>query len=459
MLLARECLLRAASFADNGGYNQVGDVPEDMAEQERSLATDGVHAGQEPDPTTSARATPIYQTTSYLFESADDAARRYALEDDADIYSRISNPTVRTLEARLAAMHGGAAAVATASGMAAIDALTFVLAETGNNIVTSAAIYGGTSTYFRHAADRRGVEGRFVEALDYEGYERAIDERTAYVHLETIGNPALITPDIARIAGVAHDHDVPLLVDNTFATPSLCRPIEHGADAVWASTTKWIHGGGTTVGGMLVDGGTFKWDANRFPEIAGQNPAYHDTNFAEDFPDSPLAAAARFRSLRSLGAAQSPFDAWVTIQGLETLSLRMRRHCQNATIVAKYLDDHPEVSWVSYPGLAHHETHDLATEYLEGGYGGMISFGLQGGFEAGKRVCEATELISFLANIGDAKSLIIHPASTTHGQLTPEEQQAGGVTRDLVRLSVGIEEPADILADLEQAIERATRAG
>ncbi len=429
-----------------------------MADEERRIETQSVHAGQQPDPATGARAPPLYQTTSYMFDSAEEAAARYALEDDADIYSRISNPTVRTLEHRLAAMHGAGGAVATASGMAALDAVTFVLAAPGDNIVTAAAIYGGTSTYFRHAADRRGIEPRVVETLDYDAYQEAVDDRTGFVHLETIGNPALITPDIERIAAIAHDAGAPLLVDNTFASPYLCRPFEHGADAVWESTTKWIHGSGTTVGGVLLDAGTFDWDPDRFPEIAAKNRAYHATNFAEDFPEAPLAAAARFRSLRTLGSMQSPFDAWVTLQGIETLPLRMRRHCENAALVAAFLDDHPDVAWVRYPGLETHETHTLAKRYLDGGFGGMISFGLEGGYEPGRRLCEATTLISFLANVGDAKSLIIHPASTTHGQLTPEQQRAGGVTRDLVRLSVGIEDPGDIIADLEQAIEAACQS-
>ena len=425
-----------------------------MSGEKWRLETEGLHAGHQPDPATGARAPPIYQTTSYVFESAAEAAARYALAADGDIYSRISNPTVRVLEHRLAAMHGAGGAVATASGMAALDAATFVLAAPGDNVVTAADIYGGTATYFRHAADRREIDARVVNTLDEAAYREAVDENTAFVHIETIGNPTLVTPDIERIAEIAHSAGAPLLVDNTFASPALCRPLEHGADAVWESTTKWIHGHGTTVGGILIDGGTFPWDADRHPEIAGQNRAYHDTVFTRDFPDAPLAAAARYRSLRTLGAAQKPFDAWTTLQGLETLSVRMERHCQHAETVADVLADHPDVAWVSYPGRTDHETHTAASTYLEGGYGGMISFGLTGGYEAAESLCEATELVSFLANVGDAKSLIIHPASTTHGQLTPEEQNEAGVTRDLIRLSVGMEHPADILTDLEQAIER-----
>jgi O-acetylhomoserine (thiol)-lyase len=421
--------------------------------------TRSVHAGSRADPTTGARATPIYQTTSYTFESADYAADLYALEAEGDIYSRISNPTVRALERRLAAIEGGAEAVATASGMAAFDAATFLLAAPGDNVVSASGIYGGTTAYLNHVAGRRGIEPRFVDTLDYEGYEEAIDADTAYVHCETIGNPALVTPDLERVSEIAHANDVPLFVDNTFATPALCRPLEHGADLVWESTTKWIHGSGTTVGGALIDSGNFDWEAGGYEELSGPNPAYHDTDFGRDFPEAPFAAAARFRSLRALGAQQSPFDAWQTLQGLESLPLRMERHCENAAIVADYLADNPKVAWVAYPGLATHDTHDNARRYLEGGYGGMIAFGLEEGYEAGKRVCEEVELISFLANIGDAKSLIIHPASTTHGQLSPAEREAAGVTDDLVRLSVGIEDPEDVLADLDRAIDAATAGG
>ncbi|WP_254766182.1 O-acetylhomoserine aminocarboxypropyltransferase/cysteine synthase family protein [Salinilacihabitans rarus] len=436
------------------------------------FATRSVHAGADPDPATGAAAPPIHQTTSYVFESADVAAERYALERDGHIYSRISNPTVEALEERLAALEGGTGAVATASGMAALDSLTLVLAKAGENVVCSTDTYGGTTAYFAKTASRREIETRFVPTLEYDAYAAAIDEDTAFVHVETIGNPSLVTPDFERLAGIAHENDVPLVVDNTFATPALCRPLEHGADVVWESTTKWLHGSGATVGGVLVDGGDFPWDEAGYEEIAGQNDAYHDVDFSRDFPEAPLAAAARFRSVRSLGNQQSPFDAWNTLQGLESLPLRMAKHCENAAIVADYLDDHPNVAWVSYPGLESHPTHEAASRYLAGepsgarrsstdvpsvvGYGGMIAFGLEGGYEAGKTFCESVDLASFLANVGDAKTLVIHPASTTHGQLTPEEQAEAGVTPDLVRLSVGIEDPADLLADLERAIERAT---
>ena len=420
--------------------------------------TRSVHAGSTPDPTTGARATPIYQTTSYVFDDADHAARLFALEEAGNVYSRIMNPTNAALEERLASLEGGVGAIATSSGMASLDLATFILASAGDNIVTSSALYGGTYTYLTHSVERRGVTTRFVDPLDYDGYEEAIDEDTAYVHLETIGNPALVTPDIGRIADIAHDHGVPLFVDNTFATPYLCRPLEHGADLVWESTTKWLTGNGTTIGGVLVDGGSFPWAEypEKFPEIAKENPAYHGINFAETFGDAAFTFAAVTRGLRDLGNQQAPFDAWNTLQQTESLPLRMERHCENALVVAEYLESHDDVAWVNYPGLESHETHAEATEYLDGGYGGMITFGLEAGFEAAKATVEHTELASLLANVGDAKTLIIHPGSTTHQQLTEAEQEAAGVTGDMIRLSVGIEDPADIVADLEAAIEAAT---
>ncbi|KAB7519705.1 O-acetylhomoserine aminocarboxypropyltransferase/cysteine synthase family protein [Halosegnis rubeus] len=424
----------------------------------RSISTDSLHAGQEPDAATGARAPPLYQTTSYVFDDAEDAAAQFALEKPGYIYSRLMNPTVETLQERLATLEGGVGAAATGSGMAAFDLTTFLLAEAGDNIVSSNSLYGGTYTYLTHSVERRGVTTRFVDTLDYEGYEAAIDEDTAYVHLETIGNPALDTPDIERVADIAHDHGVPLFVDNTFATPALCRPLEHGADLVWESTTKWLHGSGTTVGGVVVDGGSFPWAEypEKYSEIATDNPAYHGVNFAETFGDAAFTYAAIARGLRDLGNQQSPFDAWQTIQGIETLPLRMERHCENAMLVAEQLDAHPDVEWVNYPGLESHPTHENASKYLEGGYGGMITFGLAGGYEAARKTVESTELASLLANVGDAKTLIIHPASTTHQQLTDEEQESSGVTDELVRLSVGIEDPAKIIADLEAAIEAAT---
>ena len=425
---------------------------------DHGFETRSLHAGTDPDPATGSRAPPIHQTTSYVFDDAEDAAAQFALEKPGHIYSRLMNPTVGSLQERLASLEGGIGAVATASGMAAFDLTTFLLASAGDNIVSASALYGGTYTYLSHTVERRGVETRFVDTLDYDAYEEAIDEDTAYVHLETIGNPALVTPDIERIADIAHDHDTPLFVDNTFATPALCRPLEHGADLVWESTTKWIHGAGSTVGGVVVDGGSFDWaeHAEKYPEIGADNPAYHGINFAETFGDAAFTYAGIARGLRDLGNQQSPFDAWVVLQKLETLPMRMDRHCENAQLVAEFLEAHDEVSWVNYPGLESHETHEEASKYLEGGYGGMISFGLEGDYDAARGTVESTDLASMLANVGDAKTLIIHPASTTHQQLSEEEKLSAGVTNDLVRLSVGIEDPQDIIDDLDQAIEQST---
>jgi len=429
------------------------------AEDGLGFGTRCVHAGQErPDPATGARAPPIYQTTSYVFEGADRAADRYALDAEGDVYARFDNPTVAMLEARLASLEHGTAAVATGSGMAALDAGTSILASAGDNVVSAAAIYGGTHSYLANMAARRGVEARFVDTLDPDAYAEAIDEDTAYVHCETIGNPSLVVPDLGAVAEVAHERGVPLFVDNTFATPALCHPLDHGADVVWESTTKWIHGSGTTLGGVLVDGGSFPWGEypEKFPEIGGESPAFEGTTFVEAFGDRAFAVAARQRGLRSLGDGQKPFDAWVTMQGVETLSLRMERHCENAIAVAEHLRDHPDVAWVTYPGLPDHETHETARQYLSGGFGGMIAFGPEGGYEAATRFCEETELAQFLANIGDAKTLVIHPASTTHARLSETEQRASGVRPDLVRLSVGIEDVEDVIADIDAALAEVT---
>jgi len=429
-----------------------------MSDDSHRFDTRSLHAGTDPDPTTGARAPPIYQTTSYVFEDADDAAAQFALEKPGHIYSRLMNPTVGSLQERLASLEGGVGAVATASGMASFDLATFLLAEAGDNIVSASSLYGGTYTYLTHTVERRGISTRFVDTLDYDAYAEAIDDDTAFVHLETIGNPALVTPDIERIADIAHEHDTPLFVDNTFATPVLCRPLEHGADLVWESTTKWIHGAGSTVGGALIDGGSFDWIANAeaYPEIGADNPAYHGINFAETFGEAAFTYAAIARGLRDLGNQQSPFDAWVVLQKLETLPIRMAKHCENAQIVAEFLEDHAAVSWVNYPGLESHETHEEASKYLDGGYGGMITFGLAGGYEAARGTVESTELASLLANVGDAKTLIIHPASTTHQQLSEDEKLSAGVTNDLVRISVGIEDPQDIIEDLDQAISKSS---
>ena len=428
------------------------------APDDYGLYTRSIHAGQEPDPATGSRAPPIYQTTSYEFADATDAAEQFALEKPGYIYSRLMNPTVETLQDRLASLEGGVGAIVTGSGMAGLDLTTFLLAEAGDNIVAASTLYGGTHTYLNHTAPRRGISTRFVETLNYDEYRGAIDEDTAYVLIETIGNPSLITPDIEQIADIAHENGTPLLVDNTFATPYLSRPIEYGADLVWNSTTKWLHGAGSTVGGVIVDAGTFPWaeHADSYPEIGGENPAYHGVNFADRFGDAAFTYAAIARGLRDLGNQQSPFDAWVTLQKLESFPLRMARHSENAAIVAEYLADHDAVEWVTYPGLDSHETNENAEKYLDGGFGGMLTFGVEGGYETAQRTVESTELASLLANVGDAKTLIIHPASTTHQQLSDSELADAGVKPDMIRLSVGLEDPVDIIEDLEQAIETAT---
>ena len=422
----------------------------------RGFRSRSLHGGREPDAEHGSFAPPIHQTTSYRFGSADRAADLYALEEQGDVYSRISNPTVRTLERRLASLEGGVGAVATNAGMAAIDTLTTVLASAGTNVVAAGDLYGGTTAYFAHIASKRGIEIRTVDTLDYDAYADAIDEDTAYVHVETMANPSLVTPDLERVAEIAHERATPLVVDNTFATPALCRPVEHGADAVWESTTKWIHGSGTTVGGVIVDGGAFPWDHPDadYPELSGENPAF-GIDFSERFGEEALTQVLRHRGVRTLGSQQTPFDAWATLQGLETLQLRMDRHCENARIVAEHLDDHPAVDWVTYPGFEDHPTHDNAERYLSD-FGGMIAFGLEEGYTAGKRLCEEVELAGFVANIGDARTLLIHPASTTHAQLSEAEQRDAGVSPELLRLSVGLEEPEDITDDLDAAIERVT---
>ena len=419
--------------------------------------TRSLHAGTEPDPATGARATPIHQTSSYVFDDAETAAELYALQREGDIYSRVSNPTVRALERRLTTLEGGVGGIATASGMAGLDVLTTVLASAGSNIVASSEMYGGTSTYLKTIVTKRGIEPRIVDTLDYEAYAEAIDENTAYVHVETVANPSLVTPDLERIAAIAHENAAPVVVDNTFATPALCRPLEHGADVIWESTTKWVHGGGTTVGGAVIDGGTFPWDHARaeYPELSGENPAF-GIDFTEEFGTDALTRALRHRGIRAIGSGQSPSDAWQTLQGIETLPLRMDRHCENAEIVAEYLRDHPAVSWIEYPGFEEHQTHQNASQYLDGGYGGMVTFGLEGGYETAATLCESVELTSFLANVGDAKSLIIHPASTTHATLDEEAQLLAGVKPDMLRMSVGIETPEDIVADLEQGLAAGT---
>ncbi|HHM23898.1 MAG TPA: O-acetylhomoserine aminocarboxypropyltransferase/cysteine synthase [Bacteroidetes bacterium] len=431
-----------------------------MSEKTYRFETLALHGGQEVDPTTRSRAVPIYQTTSYLFDDADHAARLFDLKEFGNIYTRIQNPTTDVFEKRMALLEGGVAGLATASGQAAETLVATTLAQQGDELISSTSLYGGTYNLFKVTLKRFGITVHFVPASDLEGIERKIGPKTKGIYLETIGNPSGDIPDFEALADLAHAHSLPLIVDNTAASPYLCRPIEHGADIVLHSATKFIGGHGTSIGGVIVDSGKFPWDNGRFPQFTEPSEGYHGLRFWEAFgPDSPtgniaFAVKARVEGLRDLGPALSPFNAFLLLQGLETLPLRMQRHCENAQRVAEFLQSHPKVSWVSYPGLPEHPSHKLAKRYLNGGFGAILTFGVKGGLEAGKRLISSVRLISLLANIGDAKTLIIHPASTTHQQLAPEERRATGVTDDLVRLSVGLEHIDDILEDLDQALQK-----
>jgi O-acetylhomoserine (thiol)-lyase len=416
-----------------------------------------VHAGQTVDPTTKARAVPIYATTSYVFDDADHAARLFGLQEFGNIYTRIMNPTTDVFEQRIAALEGGVGAVGLGSGQAAETLAILNLARAGDNIVTSTSLYGGTYNLFGYTLPKYGIEFRFVNGAKTAEFEAAIDARTKAVYVETIGNPRLDVPDFEAIAAVAHRHGIPVIVDNTFA-PLLCRPIEWGADIVLHSATKWIGGHGTAIGGVVVDSGKFDWAASpRFKaDFVDPDESYHGVSYTSSFGNLAYILKLRVQMLRDLGPALSPFNSWLFLQGIETLPLRIERHSTNALAVARWLEDHPAVEWVSYPGLASHPSQALAARYLSGGFGGIVTFGLKGGVEAGRKLINSVKLFSLLANVGDAKSLIIHPASTTHQQLSAEDQVASGVTPELVRLSVGIEHVDDIIADLEQAIVVAT---
>ncbi len=418
--------------------------------------TQALHAGQVPDPTTKARAVPIYATTSYVFDDAAHAARLFGLQEFGNIYTRIMNPTTDVFEQRVAALEGGVAALGLASGQAAETLAILNLARSGQNIVSSTSLYGGTYNLFHYTLPKLGITTKFVDGSSAANYAAAIDENTRAVYLETIGNPRLDVADIRAIADVAHAAGVPVIVDNTFA-PLLAHPFEQGADIVIHSATKWIGGHGTVIGGVVVDSGKFDWAASpRFHEdFVAPDPSYHGVSYTGAF--GPLAFILKLRvvGLRDLGAALSPFNAWQLIQGLETLPLRIERHSANALAVATWLQARPDVAWVNYPGLASHPSHDVAKRTLKGGFGGMITFGIKGGVDAGRKLIDNVKLFSLLANVGDAKSLIIHPASTTHQQLTADEQVTTGVTEDLIRLSIGIEHVDDILADLDQALAAA----
>lgn len=413
-----------------------------------------IHAGYSPDPTTKAVAVPIYQTTSYAFDDTQHGADLFDLKVAGNIYTRIMNPTNDVLEQRVAALEGGVAALAVASGMAAITYAIQTVAGVGDNIVSVAKLYGGTYNLFAHTLPRFGIEVRFAAHDDIAALEALINENTKAVFCESIGNPAGNIIDLQALADAAHRHGVPLIVDNTVATPILCRPFEHGADVVVHSLTKYIGGHGTSIGGIVVDSGKFPWAENkaRFPLLNTPDPSYHGVTYTEAFGPAAFIGRCRVVPLRNTGAALSPFNAFLILQGLETLALRMERHCENALKVASYLQNHPQVAWVKYAGLPDHPEHALALRYMAGKPASILSFGIKGGFDAGARFIDALKLVVRLVNIGDAKSLACHPASTTHRQLSDEELEKAGVPRDMVRLSIGIEHIDDILADLEQAL-------
>ena len=421
-----------------------------------------VHAGQEPAPGTNARAVPIYQTTSYTFDDADHGARLFGLQEFGNIYSRIMNPTVDVFEKRVAALEGGVAAVATASGQSAQLIAITTIARAGDNLVASASLYGGTYNQFKVTLPRLGIDVRLVDGDDPAAFEAQIDDRTRGIYVESIGNPGSHIPDFEALSALARKHGLPLIVDNTFgAAGYLVRPIDHGANIVVQSATKWIGGHGTTVGGVIVDAGNFDWGNGRFDLFTDPAPGYHGLNFWEvfgsgsQFGNIAFAIRARVEGLRDLGPALSPFNAFLLLQGLETLSLRVQRHLDNALALARWLDDQPAVAWVEYPGLEGHRWHERAKKYLKHGFGPVLNFGVRGGEEAGRTFINSVELASHLANVGDAKTLVIHPASTTHQQLSETERSAAGVRPEQVRVSVGIEHIDDIIADFAQALDKA----
>ena len=423
---------------------------------QQHFATLAVHAGQVADPTTGARAVPIYQTTSYVFQDADHAGRLFGLKEFGNIYTRIMNPTNDVFEKRVAALEGGVAALATASGQAAETLTAITLAGAGDEIVSTTSLYGGTYNLYHYTLPRLGIVVRFVDADDFDGLRAAINGKTRAVYTETLGNPKLDVADIETLASIAHEHKLPLVIDNTSASPALVRPIEWGADIVVNSATKFLGGHGNSIGGVIVDAGKFDWAASgRFKEFTEPDPSYHGLRYTEAFGPLAFILKARVQGLRDTGAALSPFNAFLILQGIETLHLRMERHSQNALAVAQHLEKHPGVDWVNYPGLASSAYAARAKKYLPNGQGALVTFGIKGGYDAGKRLINSLKLFSLLANIGDSKSLVIHPASTTHQQLSAEEQLSTGVTPEQVRLSVGIEDIRDILADLDQAIAAA----
>lgn len=424
-----------------------------MAEKNFFPETLALHAGQKPDPTTNSRAVPIYQTTSYVFNDTEHAARLFGLQELGNIYTRLMNPTTDAFEQRVAALEGGAGALATASGQSAITLALLTLAHSGDEIISAATLYGGTYTLFHYTFATMGITVKFVDPGDPENFRKAITSKTKAIYAETLGNPKLDTLDIAAVAQIAHENDIPLVIDNTLPSPYLVQPIAHGADIVVHSATKFIGGHGTSLGGVIVDSGNFNWGNGKFPQLSEPDPSYHGVNFWEVLGKIAFIMKVRVQLLRDVGPALSPFNSFLLLQGLETLHLRMERHSENALKVARFLSQHSKVSWVNYPGLPSHPSYNIARKYHERGlFGGILGFGIKGGLEAGKKFIDNLELLSLLANVGDAKSLVIHPASTTHQQLTPEEQAASGVTPDFIRLSVGIENVNDIIADIEKGL-------
>jgi O-acetylhomoserine (thiol)-lyase len=411
-----------------------------------------LHAGYSPDPTTGSRAVPIYQTTSYRFRDADHAARLFALKEFGNIYTRIMNPTNDVLEQRISALEGAVASLAVASGQAAETVALLTILRSGDELVSTSSLYGGTYNLFKVTLPRLGIRTRFVDASDFEGIRRAIGPRTRALFAETLGNPRLDVIHLEELGKIAKEAGIPFIVDNTATTPALLRPIEHGANIVVHSATKYIGGHGQAIGGLIVDAGNFPWDNGKFPEFTDPNPGYHGLKLWQTFGNISFILKARVELLRDTGPALSPFNAHAFITGLETLHLRVRRHSENALKISRWLREDPRVAWVRYPGLEEDPAYPLAKKYLDGGFGGLVSFGVRGGFAEGKALIDRVKLFSLLANIGDTRSLIIHPASTTHQQLSPEEQASTGVSEELVRLSVGLEHPDDIVADLDQAL-------
>ena len=433
-----------------------------MKERTWKPETLGLHAGYTPDPATGSRAVPIYQTTSYVFDDTQHAADLFALKKFGNIYTRLMNPTTDVLEKRVAALEKGVAAVATSSGQAAETLTILSLASKGDEIVSSSSLYGGTYTLLNYTLRDLGIDTIFVDSTDPENYRKAITPKTKALYAETIGNPRLDAVDLEKVAAIAHENGIPLIVDNTIGTPYLVNPIEHGADIVVQSATKYIGGFGTSIGGIIVDSGKFDWANGKFPHLTEPDPSYHGIRFAESFGDVPgagniaFAVKLRVSLLRDLGSCMSPFNAFLFLLGLETLHLRMPRHSENALEVARFLKGHKKVNWVNYPGLEDHPQHEVAEKYFKNGwYSGIVGFGIKGGLKAGKSFIDSLGLFSHLANIGDARSLAIHPASTTHQQLTKEEQAAAGVTEDFIRLSIGLEDADDLKSDLDQALSKA----